>query len=54
MRPRVEEAEEIFFSCGEADPEEEKVWGAARVPAETVLCHEGLVIFEPFNWRAGR
>lgn len=50
MRPQIEESEAIPFHCGGPDPEEEKVWLEARVPRETVLCHEGLVVFQLFDW----
>lgn len=50
MRPQIEEVEEKSFPCGEADPEEEKVWVDSRVSRETILCHEGLVIFQLFDW----
>lgn len=51
MRPQIEPLEETLFPCGGPDPEEEKVWGEARVPQETILCREGLVIFQLFNGR---
>lgn len=51
MRPKIGEPEAIPFLCGGPDPEEEKIWVEPRVPQETVLCHEGLVIFQLFDWK---
>ena len=53
MRPKIEELDTTPFLLPEAETEEEKIWVEARVPAETVLSREGLVIFELFDWRKG-
>ena len=49
MRPKIEEVEEKSLLCGEGDLEEEKVWIDPRVSRETILCEEGLVIFQLFD-----
>lgn len=51
MRPKIEEPEEAPFLSAEVDSEEEKIWVDPRVSTETILCHEGLVIFQLFDWR---
>ena len=51
MRIKIDEPEGIPLPWGEPDSEEEKIWVEARVPAEAILCREGLVIFELLDWR---
>lgn len=51
MRPKIEEPEEAPFLSAEVDSEEEKIWVNPRVSTEAILCHEGLVIFQLFDWR---